>query len=334
MVAREFVEFVGDTEEERAVDFVNLHSGRNRQALVRSLTVVVHLHFVADNGDVGILHNAAHKAYYRNHQSHLYRYRQVENDGQQQRGEDDNRTRLREPAYRTDGAPAAHVIRHHDKHARKTRHRDSTHKTAEQQQHEQENGRMHDARNRSTAAVVDIRHRSRNGTRSRNTAEERHDDIGDTLSDKFGVGVVTVADYTVGNHSRQQRLDSTEHRDCKRHRKQRLHGREERSVLDMRRTQRRQARRQFVEVADSLDGIDTGIGFEQPAYERHDDDGEERTRNLLRHARSEHDDKDAHDTDAECPPVDVAYIIKVANPLLDEIRRHLLDAETEQVVHL
>ena len=53
---------------------------------------------------------------------------------------------------------------------------------------------MHDARHRRTSAVVDVRHRAGDGSRGRDTAEDGREQVGDTLTDQFLVGVMLVAD--------------------------------------------------------------------------------------------------------------------------------------------
>ena len=46
--------------------------------------------------------------------------------------------------------------------------------------------------------IVDIRHRTGNGSGSGDTAEQWSYDIGRTLCDQFRIGIVTVAYHTIG----------------------------------------------------------------------------------------------------------------------------------------
>lgn len=74
---------------------------------------------------------------------------------------------------------------------------------------------MYDTGYRRTTSVVDIGHRTCDSTRGRNTAEEGYGDVGYTLGDKFGVGVMLVAYHTICHHGGEQTLYSTKHGDGK-----------------------------------------------------------------------------------------------------------------------
>ena len=63
---------------------------------------------------------------------------------------------------------------------------------------------MNHTGNWSLTTVIDIGHSTGNGTSSRNTTEDRSHYIGYTLSDKFGIRVVTVTNHTIGYSSREQ----------------------------------------------------------------------------------------------------------------------------------
>ncbi len=69
---------------------------------------------------------------------------------------------------------------------------------------------MDDAGDGRAATIVDVGHRTGDSTRSRYSAEDRRRQVGQSLSDEFCVGAMTVADDTVGHSSRKQRLDGTE----------------------------------------------------------------------------------------------------------------------------
>ena len=70
---------------------------------------------------------------------------------------------------------------------------------------------MDDACNRCASAVIDVGHGAGNGTSGGNTAEDRRYDVGNALSDELGIGVVMVANDTIGHSSREQRLDGSQH---------------------------------------------------------------------------------------------------------------------------
>ncbi len=75
---------------------------------------------------------------------------------------------------------------------------------------------MDDAGDWRAAAIGDIGHCAGYGTGDRYAAEERHCDIGYTLSYQLGVAVGAGTCDTVGYCGREQRLDGSEHGDRKR----------------------------------------------------------------------------------------------------------------------
>ena len=78
---------------------------------------------------------------------------------------------------------------------------------------------MDDASHRSASAVIDVGHGASYGSRCGYASENRRSDVGYALADKFCIRVVVVANDTVGNSSRQQRLDGSQHGngDCRSH---------------------------------------------------------------------------------------------------------------------
>ena len=68
---------------------------------------------------------------------------------------------------------------------------------------------MDDTCDRRTSAIVDVGHRTGNGTCSRNTAKQRRNDVGYTLTNELCVRVVMVADHTVCYCGREKTLNGT-----------------------------------------------------------------------------------------------------------------------------
>ena len=62
---------------------------------------------------------------------------------------------------------------------------------------------MDDTRNRRLSPIVDISHGTCDGSGSGNTSEDGRQDIGRTLCYQFGIGIVSVANHTIGYGSRQ-----------------------------------------------------------------------------------------------------------------------------------
>ena len=69
---------------------------------------------------------------------------------------------------------------------------------------------MYQARNRAHGTVTDVRSRTGNSTRSRNTAKHRRKHVSHTLAKKFGIGAVLGRGHTVSHHSAQKGFDGTE----------------------------------------------------------------------------------------------------------------------------
>ena len=87
-------------------------------------------------------------------------------------------------------------------------------------------------------------------------------------------------------------------------------------------------------VADSFDGVDSGVAFQQIDGQRHNDDSDQRTGYLFREAGREGDDGDADNAYGRCPEVDRPEILEVDYPLPGEVARHFGGREAEQILDL
>ena len=189
---------------------------------------------------------------------------------------------------------------------------------------------MHDAADRSLAAVVDVGHRTGDGTSGRDAAEDGRSDVCKTLSHQLRVRVVVCTYHTVSHRSREERLYGAEHGDGQRRSHKALdgvpcHGWHV-SVGDG--AAYREA------VADGLNGGHAEIVLQDKGCDGHHDDGNERSRNLLAHLRSESDDDDAEDADNGAPEVGSREVRDIASPFLDEVRRHAFYGKSEEVLYL
>ena len=153
---------------------------------------------------------------------------------------------------------------------------------------------------------------------------------GDALRHKLGVGVVVVADDTVGYGCRQQRLDGTEHGDghCRSH-----------QTLYCLPCHHRYLHVGYgvahVEaVADGLNACDACVLLQEQSCYGHNDDSYERAGYLLAELRCDGDDYHAHHAHQRAPKVGGGEVLYVANPLLDEIGRHRVDGQSEEVLNL
>ena len=130
----------------------------------------------------------------------------------------------------------------------------------EQQQDEQQYHRMYHAGYGRLTAVVNVGHRTCNGSRSGDTAEERCYHIGYTLGNEFGVRVMFVANHTVGYSSREQRLDGAQHSNGHGYRKEVLH----RLPIQCRDSSVGQLGADAETVADGVDAGDAAVSLHQP----------------------------------------------------------------------
>ena len=176
---------------------------------------------------------------------------------------------------------------------------------------------MDDTSHRSLTTIINIGHRTGDGTCSWNTAEERRGDIGQSLCHQLCIGIVMVADHTICHGSRKQTLDGTENSDGDGRRHQVLDG----FPVDFRHLCRWQFIADRETVSDGLDACHTGILFQDERYYRHQDNGDERTRNLLAETRSDGNDNHAHHTDEGTPRVDGIETLEINAPFLDKVRR-------------
>lgn len=84
--AHKFLKLSGNSEEIRAVDFIDLHSLRNGQAFVVGMDTgfVLHLDLILHRGNLGRLHYSPHEQDTCKHQAHGYSHGQVENHRQEE----------------------------------------------------------------------------------------------------------------------------------------------------------------------------------------------------------------------------------------------------------
>ena len=330
----EVFKLVGDAEEVGAVDFVYLYAlGDDEVFLFVELYVDFFggVNLVGNEFHLGGLGHAAHEEQTGDDEAHLDGNGEVEDDGEQEGDEQHGDVALGVLHQGAEGAPAAHVVRHDDEHAGQASHGDVGGKGHEHEEDEQEHDGMDDARNGSTAAVVDVGHGAGDGSRGGDTAEEGCADVGDALADELLVRVVAVARYAVGHGGREEALDGAEHSDG--------HGRGEEELhllpCDVGHGEGRNLRLDVgVEVANGLDAADAGKLFEQIYGERHHHDGNERAGYLFRHLRGEGDDGNAEEAYEHRGPVDGVEMGEVDTPFGDEVGRHAADLKAEEVLDL
>ena len=140
-------------------------------------------------------------------QPELHRHRQVEDDGQAERGEQHRAVVEREATQPCEGPPVAHVEAHEQQDARQHAHRDVDRQRGQQQHEHQQRQRMHETGDGRMGATADVGDGTGNGAGHGNAAEQRRGKVGDALGHQLLVGIVTVMGHAVGHPRAQQRFD-------------------------------------------------------------------------------------------------------------------------------
>ena len=288
---------------------------------------------LGDDLDIGGLSHTAHEEQTGTEQTDLDGDGEVEDDRQEEGDPEHDDIALRVLQDGNKASPTTHIIAHDDEHTGQTGHGDILRQRHEEQEDEQQHGGMDDACNGRTTAIVNVGHRTGDGTRGRYTAEDGRRQVGQSLSDKFCVGVMTVADDTVGHGSREQRLDGTEDGDGD--------GGRDKSFDDVPseigHLCLRQRGRDREAVADGLDGGDAGILSEEGGSDGHQHDGNQRAGQFpdgkaVRQLRPEGNDSHGTQADEGTPTLNGRHTIDVGNPLLDKVRGHDSHRQTQQVL--
>ncbi len=104
-----------------------------------------------------------------------------------------------------------HVPGDQQQQRRQARHRQVADERRQGDDRGQHRQRVNDRRDRRAGARADVGGRARDGAGGRDAPEERGHDVSDPQRQQLGVGVVAGAGHAVGDHGRQQRLDSAQH---------------------------------------------------------------------------------------------------------------------------
>ena len=332
----DFLKLVGDAKEVRTVDFVHFHILGDGEVIdVGVLGQVglgswVNLVVVGEHADLGGLSHAAHAEQASKHETYLDGDGEVEDNGETEGEPKHDDVALRIVHHLTDGAPAAHVVADHYEHARQTCHRDVFGVWHEEEVNQEEHNGVNDAGDRSAAAIVDVGHGAGDGACSGNAAEDGADDVGYALANKLLVGVVLVANDTVGNGGGEKALNGAEHSDGE-------GGREE--TLDVVPAECRhigfgQRGVDFEAVTDGVN-VDAEVLGHDDASHSHDNESHKRTGHFLADEGSAGDDDHRKDTYRSGGDVNGAEVLEVANPLLNEVGWHAaFDVETQKVFYL
>ena len=119
------------------------------------------------------LSHTTHEEYHGYQQADLNGDSQVEDDSQEEGDQQDRHIALRILHQRTERTPATHVVGDDHQHTGQAGHRNVLGQRTEEKQDQQQHDCMNQSGDRRTATVVDVGHRTGNGTCYRNTPEDR-----------------------------------------------------------------------------------------------------------------------------------------------------------------
>ena len=130
----------------------------------------------------------------------LDRHSQIGKHGQRKRHQPDADVGLGELQQLRNLAPLAHVVGDDHQNPRQRRHRHAADQRRGKQQNAQQRERMDHPGHRRLRPRPNIGCRPRNGSRSRQPAKHRRENVGHTLSDEFDIRIVPVVTHSIGDH--------------------------------------------------------------------------------------------------------------------------------------
>ena len=322
---------IGGAEEQRSADLVHAHVLRH-DAQVDAVGVV----FGIDVGpavDRGLVAHPLHKQQSRQHHTDRDRDHQVEHDGQHEGDQQNENVAFRRRfGDANELFPLTHIVRYHKQDGGDGRHRDQPCVRHQEQQHQQQDDRVHHTGHRRFAAVFGVGGGASDGAGCRNTAEQHRGDVADALTDQLGVGVVSGVDHTVRHHAGEQRFNGGQHRDGERigqHRCNLVKAEIHTGEIHL-----RQTRRDGVQVADGVHSLlEAG---EERDHQRTDQHRHQRRRHTFFQLRIHDEDGEADDADHQRLPRKAADRGNVRLDLFDGFDR--LDAvgvgQAEEILDL
>ena len=160
---------------------------------------LLRIDLLRDDLHVGSLSHTSHEEQTSTEQAYLDSDGEVEDDGEQESDPKHDNVALGVLQDAEERTPAAHIIADDDEYTGQTGHGDVLCQRHEEEENEQQHGGVDDACNGSASAVVDVGHRTGNGSRSGDASEDGTGKVGHTLGNELCVGAMTVANDTVGH---------------------------------------------------------------------------------------------------------------------------------------
>ena len=111
----------------------------------------------------------------------------------------------------TDLVPLAHVVSHDKEYRSQRSERDVTGQRRRNHENAEQCERMNHAGDGGARASPNVGGSARDGARGGNAAEQRRNNVGESLSDQLDVGVVAVARHAVGNDGREHAFKRCQH---------------------------------------------------------------------------------------------------------------------------
>ena len=332
-LGRHFLETVGDAEEKRSVDLVNLHPVGDGKGLLVQLDVAlgigIRIDFAGEDGKMGGFGHAPHEEQASHDESHFDGHGEIEHHREHKSDEQHRDVALGVMGEFGEGAPLTHVVTHHNEHAGQTGHGDVGGQRHGHEENKEENGRVYQTGQTRAAAVVDIGHGARDGARGGNAAEQGRDDVGQPLSHQFLVGVVAIARHAVGHGGGKQTLNGAEHRNDQGSGQQGAEGREGETAVG--------SGEQAVPIeipggdggkrgGDAPESVADGgnvretLRIGQGHNDRGHDDGHQRTGHPFGHLLRTDNEKYRGDGNRQHGPIHRGDVSEIAHPFIDKTR--------------
>ena len=214
-MAHHFIKLCGRTKEERAVDLINCHTGvKVEHFMLSHIASGSGIKLLAIYPDIGVLCDTAKEEHHCQEQTDLDSDCEVENHCEKESYHEHRHIPLGVIGHPDNSAPATHIIAHHDQDSCQTSHRNKIYEGHGKEEHYKEHRRMDYTSYRSLSPIGDIGHCPRYGTGDRDSAEDRHHHISQSLADKLCVAICSVARASVSHSGAEKRLYGAEHSDC------------------------------------------------------------------------------------------------------------------------
>ena len=204
-LCRHLLKAIGHSEEEGAVDFIDLYPIWDDECLLMQRNICygvsIGVNLFGENRQLRHLCHAAHEEQAGEHQTEFDGNGEIKDNSEHECHEQYHHITLGAVRELGKGAPLAHIVAHHHQDTCQSGHRDiSCQRHGEEENHQQHQGMNHPS-NARASTIVDVGHGAGYSPCGRDAAKERSYDVGNALSDEFLVRIVVIASDTIGYSS-------------------------------------------------------------------------------------------------------------------------------------